>query len=258
MYMQVHSTIALAFYLTFSVFPGSAQIPIQVSGTLPVSINNSTQTCFPPIVDQGQRESCGNATGIGYIFNYEINCARSLSGKEKANQYPFFHTYDFLNEGDEMGDPDHDYFRHFLAAWKITQENGIPNVNDFGASDLSSTRWLSGYDKYYRAMQNRVDKIDSFAITDSTGLRKMKQWLKDHGNGSSVGGVFAFTANIYGTQEITVPSGVEVGKSMVKAWGSNQSSSHCMAIVGYNDSVHYDFNGDENLRIIWISAPKMA
>jgi hypothetical protein len=221
-----------------------AQIPIQISGTPPSSINNSTATWFPPIVDQGARESCGNATGIGYIFNYEINAARNLSAKETANQYPYFHTYDFLNGGDETADPNHDYYRHFLAAWKIVRENGIPKVTDFGTADLNSTRWLSGYDKYHRAMVNRVDKIDSFAIADTSGLRKMKQWLKDHGNGSSTGGIFAFTAYIYGNQEVLIPSGAESGKYYVKAWGNDPASGHCMAIVGYNDSVHYDFNGD--------------
>jgi hypothetical protein len=242
--MEILSRLA-CLLLVFALSQNQAQIPIVLSGTLPSSVNNSTLACFPPIPDQGQREACGNATGIGYGFSYEINAARNAPGSDKANQYPFFHTFDFLNAGDEtIEDTPNVYYRHFLPAWRIVRENGIPNVNDFGTSDLNSTRWLSGYDKYYRAMQNRVDKIDSFAVTDTGGLRKMKQWLKDHGNGSSIGGIFVFTANIYGTQEVAISSGPETGKTLVKAWGNDQTSLHAMAIAGYNDSVRYDFNGD--------------
>ncbi len=238
--------IGIKSVVCIAVFSGSvfAQIPIQINGTAPVSIDNSTAAWFPPVVDQGAKESCGNATGIGYGFSYEINASRAAAGKDSSNQYPFCATYDFLNEGCESCDPNKTYYRHFIPAWKIAQENGIPVVRDFGTPDLNSTRWMTGYDNYYRAMRNRIDKIDSFEVFDTTSLRKMKQWLIDHGNGSPSGGIFIFTANIYGTQEDTVHSGPESGKTFIKFWGSDQTSGHCMAIVGYNDSVRYDFSGD--------------
>ena len=138
-------------------------------------------------------------------------------------------------------------YRMFIDAWKIGQENGIANLSDFGASNLTSTHWVSGYDRYFRIMQNRVDKIDSLNMTDTNSLRKMKQWLFDHGNGSSSGGLVIFTLYMYGSQETTIPSGVEAGKSFFKYWGTkaDMSSQHAMTIVGYNDSVRFDFNGDK-------------
>ncbi|MBN1129561.1 MAG: hypothetical protein JXA71_11270, partial [Chitinispirillaceae bacterium] len=230
-----------------------AQISITISGTLPYTIDNSTATWFPPVVSQ-QWESCGNAAGIGYIFNYEINAARGLSAKTAANLHPYFHTYDFLNNGDETREETlHVYYRHYLPAWKIVKENGIPNSTDFGTANLNSTAWLHGYDKYYRAMQNRVDKIDSLKMTGADALTKMKQWLKDHGNGSSNGGIFLLTGNIYCYVETTVPSGPEARKSFIKKWGWSTDpadpglcrvSMHSMALVGYHDSVRCDFNGD--------------
>ena len=220
-----------------------AQIPVTVSGALPSSVNNSTEAFFPPVVDQGARESCANASGIGYVFNYEINADRNASAEESKNLYPFFYTYDFLNDGSEMNGT----YRMFIDAWKIGQENGIANLSDFGASNLTSTHWVSGYDRYFRIMQNRVDKIDSLNMTDTNSLRKMKQWLFDHGNGSSSGGLVIFTLYMYGSQETTIPSGVEAGKSFFKYWGTkaDMSSQHAMTIVGYNDSVRFDFNGDK-------------
>ncbi len=219
-----------------------AQIPIAVGGTLPASVNNAANAHFPPIVDQGMRESCANASGIGYVFNYEINEARNVSGDVAENQYPFFYTYDFLNDGSERKGT----FRMFLDAWNIGRENGIVNARDFGPNDLYSTLWVSGYDHYFQIMQNRVDKIDSMDMTDSASLVKMKQWLYDHGNGSVDGGLWQFTAYIYGSQPIRISSGVEAGRAFFKAWGTNfdTTSRHAMAIIGYNDSIRVDLNGD--------------
>jgi hypothetical protein len=219
-----------------------AQIPIGVGGELPVSVNNATGAFFPLIFNQGGRESCAHAAGIGYVFTYEINAVRNVSGTVAGNNYPFFYTYDFLNDGSEQKGTE----RMFLDAWKIGRENGIANLLDFGESDLTSTRWVSGYERYFRTMQNRVEGIDSLEMVDTNSLRKMKQWLYDHGNGSTNGGLFLFNAFIYGAQETRVPSGVEAGKSFFKYWGTNHDSTsrHAMTIVGYNDSVRLDFNGD--------------
>jgi hypothetical protein len=242
------------FIFGFVAAPCIAQIPITVTGSVPSSIDNSTAQWFPPIVSQGMTEGCGNATGIGYIFNHEMSASRGVSSKTSANQYPFYSTFAFLNNGIEDAEETlHVYHRHFLPAFRIGQENGIPNLTDYGTNNLNSTRWMSGYDKYYRAMQNRVDKIDSIAMTDSLSLNKMKQWLYDHGNGSSNGGIFVVTGNIYCTVETAIASGVEAGKTFIKGWGWSTDpndtkncrvSTHAMAIVGYNDKVQFDFNGD--------------
>jgi hypothetical protein len=220
----------------------AAQIPITISGSVPASVNNSTNKYFPGIVNQGSREACANAAGTGCIFSYEMNAARNADGTTPENRYPFFYTYDFLNDGSErLGT-----YRMFLDAWKIGQENGIANLADFGSDDLGSTRWVSGYDRYYRIMQNRVDQIDSFEMIDTNSLRKMKQWLFDRGNGALCGGLLLFTVYMYGSQEDYIPSGAEAGKDFVKYWGTAQdtASQHAMTIVGYNDSVRFDFNGD--------------
>jgi hypothetical protein len=233
--------ISLALLLPADAY-AEAQIPVSAAGILPALVDNSTNKYFPGIGNQGNREACSNAAGIGYVFSYEINAARDVSGALAENRYPFFYTYDFLNDGSEKNGT----YRMFLDAWKIVRENGIANLVDFGDDDLSSTRWMSGYDRYYRGMRNRVERVDSLEMNDVSSLRKMKQWLVDHGSGEKNGGIFLFTAYIYGFQEVDLPSGPEAGKAFVKYWGSNHDSTslHAMTIVGYNDSVRFDYNGD--------------
>jgi hypothetical protein len=217
-----------------------AQIPITLTPTLPVSVTNNTKQFFRPMFSQ-MGESCGNANGIGFAFTYEIDCARNVSASSTSNQYPYCHTYHFLNGGSDGNGTSHMY----VDAMNIVRENGIPTVSDYGGfTDGFPTKWLSGYDLWYKAMQNRVDKIDSISVLDSAGLRKVKQWVYDHGNGSANGGVANFGCSAYGWQEGSIATGVEAGKTIMTKYGSEVSGDHGQTICGYNDSIKIDVNKD--------------
>jgi hypothetical protein len=55
-------------------------------------------------------------------------------------------------------------------------------------------RWMSGYENYYHAMQNRI--YDAFSIDVSTieGLNILKHYLHDHLEGSPYGGIASYYA----------------------------------------------------------------
>jgi hypothetical protein len=218
-----------------------AQITITVSTTpLPSFVNNSLKQFFRPIFNQ-QGESCGNASGIAYNFTYQIDCARNLPASVAGNQYPYIYTYNFLNDGSSNNGASHMY----VDALNIVKENGVPNVTDWGGFTAGfPTKWMSGYDLYYRAMQNRVDKIDSIDMLSVGGIAKLKQWLYDLGNGSANGGVANFGCSVSGWQFVKIASGPEAGKSICIKYGSDPSYDHGQTIVGYNDSIRYDFNKD--------------
>ena len=217
-----------------------AQIPLTLTSTLPASVSNNTKQFFRPVFNQ-QGESCGNASGIGFAFTYEMDCARNVSAGITANQYPYCHTYHFLNGGSSNNGTSHMY----VDALNIVRENGIPNVDDYGGfTNGFPTKWLSGYDLWYKAMQNRVDKIDTISMLDTDGLRKVKQWVFDHGNGSANGGVANFGCSALGWQEGSIKSGVETGKTIMTSYGTSVSGDHGQTICGYNDSIRNDVNND--------------
>jgi hypothetical protein len=222
-----------------------AQITITLDSTLPYIVDNSAKQFFRAMFDQGQCECCGNANAIGYTFTYEMDCARNLSAADTADQYPYLFTYHFLNGGSADSGTSHMY----VDAFKIARENGIPNVTDFGGFTTSQvngypTKWMSGYDYYYRAMQNRVDKIDTLDMTQAGAIVKLKQWLYNHGNGSANGGIANFGCSALSWHFTTIASGQEAGKSICTGYGTLASGDHAQTIIGYNDSIHYDFNGD--------------
>jgi len=217
-----------------------AQIPLTLTSTLPASVTNSTKQFFRPVFNQ-DGESCGNASGIGFAFTYEMDCARNVSASITANQYPYCHTYHFLNGGSSDNGTSHMY----VDALNIVKENGIPNVDDFGGFTSGfPTKWLTGYDLWYKAMQNRVDKIDTISMLETDGLRKVKQWVYDHGNGSANGGVANFGCSAHGWQEGSVKSGVEAGKTILTSYGISVNGDHGQTICGYNDSIRNDVNND--------------
>ncbi len=224
-----------------------SQIRITLTDAIPTSVDNSTGQYLRPFFEQ-DGESCGNANGIGFTFTYEMDWARNLPANAADNQYAYLYTYNFLNDANSFNGTSHMY----VDALNIAKENGIPNLTTWGGLDAGydNYNWMTGYDKYYKAMQNRVDVIDSFSIADSLGLRKLKQWIYDHGNGSKVGGIANFAVSVWasfgvpGWQFGKIASGPKSGQSISLIYGLDPGGDHAQTAIGYNDSVRFDFNKD--------------
>lgn len=205
---------------------------------IPSSVDNSQQPYFRPIFNQ-DGGSCGQASGIGYTFTYEINYMRDLTANTVQTQYPTHFTWNFLNGGVGSGS-------WYFDGWQIIKADGCPNVFDWGGTFYygGQSRWMSGYQQYYNGMQNRVLDIYAQNVFTSEGLQNLKQWIYDHGDGSPVGGLACFSAGVYGNFTMTnLPSGTpEAGKSVVTSWDADVN--HAMTFVGYNDSIRFDVNND--------------
>ena len=70
---------------------------------LPSFVDNTKLMYFPPLVDQ-KGGSCAQASGIGYMFTYEINrlLDRNASAST-ANQFAYLFTWNFVNDGGDNG-----------------------------------------------------------------------------------------------------------------------------------------------------------
>ena len=205
---------------------------------LPISIDNSVQPYFRPITAQSGYE-CGQSSGIAFNFTYEIDRARGVAANLAANQYPTHFTWDFLNNANNYQGAS------FFDSWEIIKACGNMNVTDYGGGLNTGgyTRWISGYDKYYNGMANRINYVRGIRVDNPEGLQTLKYWLYDHLEGASVGGVGNIYGQYFSPPVSTLPSGTpEAGKYVQTFWGG--SPSHGWTICGYNDSIRYDFNGD--------------
>ncbi len=208
---------------------------------LPPVLDNSRLPFFRPIFMQ-EGPSCGQASAIGYAFTYEINRLRGLASNSSMTQYPPHFAWNWENGGEGW------YGVSFMHSFEVLKSVGTPNIKTFGGfvgpygndETYYGRYWMSGYDKYYQAMKNRLQEVYRIDVSTMEGIQTLKYWLFDHLDGSTYGGVANFYANVPGPD--LLPEGTpEAGKHVTTYWGE---PTHAMTICGYNDSIRWDYNGD--------------
>lgn len=206
------------------------------SKSLPYKWDNSGQPYLRPVFSQ-QGASCGQSAFVAYNFCYEINRLRHLSSNVPENQYPSHFTWNFMNASTYYG-----VGVSYFHSMEILRSLGCPNEATFGPITMDDPYvWMSGYHKYYSAMHNRIREVKSIPVGTSRGLLTLKNWLIDHLEGSPVGGIANFYTGI--TNYLMLPgNSPEAGKKVITSW--YPEATHALTIVGYNDSIRYDVNGD--------------
>jgi len=210
------------------------------SGILPYKVDNSLSFYFPPLFTQ-YGWTCNQCSSIAYLFTYEINVLRKESASDAKNRQSLLFSWNMLNSG--LVNTGVSYF----DSWDLVDAAGCASVADFGHGTGSEsgdcTIWMTGYPKYYRAMQNRIEGTYSIDIGTVEGLQTLKGWLFNHGGERNPGGVASFQIAGGGYGLVTLPEGTEgEGKLMITRFAS--SVGHSLTFVGFNDSVRYDFNRD--------------
>lgn len=217
------------------------------SGQRPERVNNAETIHFPPIITQ-DGGSCGSASRIAYMFAYEINALRNVSGLLNENRYPTHFTWLLTNSNSGKDG--------------MAIANGIPNMTTYGGATYSRLMgyqdcsdadfgWMQGYDNWYSAMFNRLERTANFPISVATeeGREAVKQWLWNHSGDSdfAAGGVCGIGVASGGVWDniprTTVNNAAGVsGKYFVKQWG--RQVDHALTIVGYDDRIEFDLDGN--------------
>ena len=217
---------------------------------LPPSADNSQYIFMPPIFNQGQSYACVQVAETWYSFTWELNRLRNVAAgngnNNKANLYHPFYTYNFLNQGDGTNGTG------YTSGFDIIMENGCPSYDIYydtalKKNDTKYKYWMHGYDKYYHGMGNTIAGYE-FINWDSsfTSLEPLKHWIADHNADDTTGGlaiIIVYTGNLQNGQwdvSHTLPAGTpHAGEDLVTQWAT--TDSHALTIVGYNDSIVYDF-----------------
>lgn len=224
--MNFHTNITSFKALAAAIF-AAASLTAQA---LPTFVDNSKQIYFPPIIDQ-KGGSCAQASGIGYMFTYEMNrlLGRNASASE-ANQFAYLFTWNFVNGGGDNGG--------FVDEGLMIARNfGVMTEADYGYASVYQFKWASGYEKYHNAARYRVRRITKFDDTTDEGIAKIKQYLYDRGDGSSAGGVLTFSTESSNWKIDNNYSGPSLTgyKSILTKLATE--GSHAITIAGYDDTV---------------------
>jgi hypothetical protein len=220
----------------YPVYPVPQKYRLKGGTGLPLKVDNSTTVFFPSVFDQFGW-SCNQASSIGYVFTYEINRLRNLPSNKPENKYTPGFVWNLLNSSD--GGVGVSYF----DSWEIVKTAGSPNFVDYPYYMQGTGIWMSGYDKYYRAMQNRVSINYSLPVGTPEELAVFKQYLFNHFEDAPEGGVASFqiSSDRMDTRKWTDPDSKEQWP-VIYSFGNNVG--HAMTFVGYNDSVKIDLNHD--------------
>jgi hypothetical protein len=204
--------------------------------TIPAAWDNTQETdYFPGILNQGTYNSCAQAAGIGYTFTYEINRVKQVAASTNEHKYHHHFTWNFLNYGGNNGSwtPD---------GWDIIINNGIPPKSNY-IEDPDEKEWHTGFNDYYIGTKNSIAEDGYMPLSDISDLEEVKNYLYTHGElDSDEGGLAVFYKNSGFTYATATVGGTPGNNQIIKAWGT--SDLHAMTIVGYDDGVGYDYNGN--------------
>ncbi|MCK9168027.1 MAG: T9SS type A sorting domain-containing protein [Bacteroidales bacterium] len=217
--------------------PYDALPPGEKTILLPPVVDNSVLPFMPPVLNQGNLSSCQQFASVGYGFTYELNHARNTHGQDSANRYDPLFTYNLLHDGNAWNGIS------MFASLNLLRNLGQPSLLDYSPDENHQiTEWMNGYDKWYAAMHNRIDKVYRIDVSTAEGQASLKGWLHNHNGTSPYGGVALFNANSPWNTRTLPPESPEAGASVIVSWAGN--ATHGMTLVGYNDSIRYDFNHD--------------
>ena len=218
----------------------------------PDHVNNALLPSFPPVFNQ-DGGSCGSASRISYMFAQELNSWRGVSAQQGLeNVYPSHFTWLLTNS--------------HSGKEGMARANGVPNAVVYGGTTYSRLfgnqdcadpdfGWMQGYDKWYGAMFNRIERnsFSNFGLDTEKGREYLKNWLWNHWADAryrGAGGIAGIgVASACRQGEIADdPEGHNrqagvVGMKYVTRWGDGVD--HALTIVGYDDRIVFDLDSNK-------------
>ncbi|MCT4600935.1 MAG: hypothetical protein N4A32_08585 [Marinifilaceae bacterium] len=203
------------------------------------SYTNANKLYMPSPIDQ-IGSSCAFASCIGYIYSYDLN---SLYNREsnKDNELSYFYSWNYWNNGD----PRKGGFPWY--AWSTMEDNGWMLQKDFHYS--KGTHWADGYEKYSKGFKDGAEQYKIAFDPEDTFISRLKSYLINKGGTNDKGGLIQFSAfahplnpNIFNEDPKFKNKGTLNCNAIIPKFGV--SGMHSMTIVGYDDDVWYDYNGN--------------
>lgn len=214
---------------------------------LPDHVNNANTRYFPPVFNQSGG-SCGSASRIGYMFTHELNAYRDANGSDPRNQYPTHFVWLLTN-----GNSGKDAFVTNVGVPSAATYGGQTYGRLYGPKNETDNDfgWMTGYDKWFEAMGNRMNKptTNPFSLGTEEGRLAAKAWLYNHagddsfraggliGLGVASGGEWGYIPSTETNDAIGVSD-----MYYVKRWGN--SVDHALTMVGYDDRIEFDLDGN--------------
>lgn len=234
---------------------------LQQANELPDHWDNAKTPYFPGVFNQAGG-SCGVSSRVGYMLTEELNAYRGTNASLPENklacnfQYPF--SYD-------NGTPKN-YMAMHVGYPDAATYGGFPYSNTYGFYEVwdYNAGWMQGYDKWYKAMFNRIwgasslpQGVIGYPKNNPEGWGRggygegalaAKRYLYNHNGDESykTGGLLGLGVAC-GGPSFGIPKTANndaIGVTGKRYWVTGTSVDHAVTICGYDDRIEFDLDGN--------------
>lgn len=255
-----HISLFLSFVLfVLSVVVSEATVFASDSEKLPSVVDNSQSKYFPTIESQGDQGSCA-CWGQGYYqFTYMFNKAHDIT-TTKENSFSALWLYNLANGGRSAGTWDTDLYG-------IMKEIGCLRQGDAEFSIKDDQNWYPTEELWKTAMKYR---ISSYEILDQVGLSESQITSNDDEDLFEIKKLLAdgevLSCNTFINswkvgrikENQNAPENANYANEYVVMYEDGAGVRHRITIVGYNDNIWTDVNGNDKIDNGELGAFKIA
>ncbi|WP_413944252.1 C1 family peptidase [Bdellovibrio sp. HCB-162] len=218
-------------------------------GSAPAQVDNSVLPAFPVIANQGAQGSCVAWATTYYLMSHEVCLTLGCDNKTaRARVYSPKWTYNMINGGVDNGS-------YFSDAFSVLEKHGAALMTDF-PYDGNYLGWDMTSEHWKRAINSRMKASTYTSINTDTGMANVKQMLA---NGHVVVVGTYINSWVYRTVQANpnVGSNPFVGQA-IATYMNGTVAGHAITIVGYDDTIWTDINGNGAVEPQEVGAFKFA
>ena len=196
---------------------------------LPVAVDNSTLHGCPAIANQGHDSSC---TAFSTTY-YQLTCEFAQGSDPFSPKW----TYNLANDGQ-------DYGAWFDTAYDVLERHGATTMARFPYKPGDYRAWDLNPDDWRDAITYRTEHVQQVGnVSSPSGLSTIKSLLSNGHN--VVIGTYSYSWQIGKlSQDPEAAAGAHHAGEAVIESVTGTAGSHAVTIVGYDDDVWTDINGN--------------
>ena len=214
----------------------------------PSSIDNSKSKYFPSIGNQHSLGSCTTWAEIYYQMSYAENVALNRTATHDNTCSPVW-IYNFANGGDASTGAD------ITHAFRLAQRIGVPSLKTSPNTTVNA-KWTTTKEAFTEAPKYRVNNYNLFyldtynnKITNpkSEVIAPIKAALNNNELVTYTTYVFSWKNKTI-QKDSRVPENTKYANDDIAIYSTGYSGCHRMTIVGYDDDIWVDINGDGKIQ----------
>ncbi len=214
----------------------------------PSSIDNSKSKYFPSIGNQHSLGSCTTWAEIYYQMSYAENVALNRTATHDNTCSPVW-IYNFANGGDASTGAS------ITHAFRLAQRIGVPSLKTSPNTTVNA-KWTTTKEAFTEAPKYRVNNYNLFyldtynnKITNpkSEVIAPIKAALNNNELVTYTTYVFSWKNKTI-QKDSRVPENTKYANDEIAIYSTGYSGCHRMTIVGYDDDIWVDINGDGKIQ----------